>query len=112
VMQHYQDAIAICRAMGSPDFFMTFTCNPSWPEITDELIPGQRSEGRLDLTTRVFRIKLRQFLDDFKEKQILRKSLLVSLLNSNTCYLFIIYTLFILILVASFTELYVVELQK
>jgi len=28
MMQHYQDAIAI-RAMGPPDFFVTFTCNPN-----------------------------------------------------------------------------------
>jgi len=36
----------------------------------------------------------------------------VSLLNSNTHYLFIIYTSFILILIASFTEVYVIEIQK
>ena len=59
MMQHYQDAIAICRAMGPPDFFVTFTCNPSWPKIVNELIPGQRSEDRLNLITRVFKIKLR-----------------------------------------------------
>ena len=41
MMQHYQDAIAIYRAMGPPNFFITFTCNPSWPEITNELLPGQ-----------------------------------------------------------------------
>jgi len=58
MMQHYQDIIAICRAMGPPDFFVTFTCNPSWPEITNELLPGQRSEDCPDLITRVFKIKL------------------------------------------------------
>ena len=73
MMQHYQDAIAICHAMGPPDFFVTFTCNPSWPEITNELLPGQHLKDRPDLITRVFKIKLRQLLDDFKEKQILRK---------------------------------------
>ena len=73
MMQHYQDAIAICRAMGPPDFFVTFTCNPSWPKIAIELLPGQCSEDRPDLITRVFKIKLRQLLDDFKDKQILRR---------------------------------------
>jgi len=59
MMQHYQYAIAIYRALGPPDFFVTFTCNPGWPEITNELLPSQRSEDRPDLITRVFRIKLR-----------------------------------------------------
>jgi len=42
MMQHYQDAIAIYHALGPPDFFVTLTCNPSWPKITNELLPGQR----------------------------------------------------------------------
>ena len=57
--------------MGPPDFFLTFTCNPSWLEIANELLPGQQSKDRPDLITRVFKIKLGQLLDDFKEKQIL-----------------------------------------
>uniref|UniRef100_A0A453CCJ0 ATP-dependent DNA helicase n=1 Tax=Aegilops tauschii subsp. strangulata TaxID=200361 RepID=A0A453CCJ0_AEGTS len=28
-----QDAMAICRWAGYPDLFITFTCNPKWPEI-------------------------------------------------------------------------------
>jgi len=71
MMQHYQDAITICRAMWPLDFFMTLTCNPSWPKITNELLPGQRSEDRPDLIARVFRIKLRQLFDYFKQKKIL-----------------------------------------
>jgi len=74
MMQHYQDAIAMCRALGPPDFFVTFTCNPGWPEIVNELLLGQRSEDRPDLITRVFKIKLRQLLDDFKEKKNPRES--------------------------------------
>jgi len=58
MMQHYKDAIAICCVLGPPDFFVTFTCNPSWPEITNELLPSQCSEDRPDLIARVFRIKL------------------------------------------------------
>uniref|UniRef100_A0A0D3A952 ATP-dependent DNA helicase n=1 Tax=Brassica oleracea var. oleracea TaxID=109376 RepID=A0A0D3A952_BRAOL len=30
----YLDAMAICKHFGFPDFFITFTCNPKWPEIT------------------------------------------------------------------------------
>ena len=32
--QNYQDAMAICRKVGYPDLFITFTCNPKWSEIT------------------------------------------------------------------------------
>jgi len=71
MMQHYQDAITICHVMWPLDFFMTFTFNPSWPKITNELLPGQRSDDRPDLIARVFRIKLRQLFDDFKQKKIL-----------------------------------------
>jgi len=59
MMQHYQDVMAIYRAMGPPDFFVTFTCNSSWHEITNELLSDQRSEDHPDLIVRVFKIKLR-----------------------------------------------------
>lgn len=36
----YQDAMAIVREKGKPDLFVTFTCNPNWPEIVEELLPG------------------------------------------------------------------------
>ena len=37
--QLYQDAMAIVLQYGKPNFFITFTCNPRWQEITDELLP-------------------------------------------------------------------------
>ena len=40
------------------------------------------------------------------------ESLLVSLSNSNTRFIFIIYASFMLMLIASFTEVYVVKFQK
>lgn len=33
MQQNYQDCMAVCRNFGSPDLFITFTCNPKWPEI-------------------------------------------------------------------------------
>jgi len=47
-----------------------------------------------------------------RRNKYLAKSSLVSLLNSNIPYLFIIYTLFMLIRIASFAEVYVIEFQK
>ncbi|XP_071719195.1 uncharacterized protein [Rutidosis leptorrhynchoides] len=33
LQQNYLDAMAIVRAYGHPDLFITFTCNPKWQEI-------------------------------------------------------------------------------
>ena len=59
MVQHYQDAIAICRKMGFPDLLVTFTCNPNWSEIQQEvaLISNRRTEDIPDIHARVFRIK-------------------------------------------------------
>nr|XP_029148364.1 uncharacterized protein LOC112743237 [Arachis hypogaea] len=37
MIQNYQDAMAICKVVGYPDLFITFTCNPKWPEVEDFL---------------------------------------------------------------------------
>ncbi len=59
----YQDAMAIVREYGKPDLFVTFTCNPNWPEIVEELIPGQKAEDRPDIAARVFKMKLDKLID-------------------------------------------------
>jgi hypothetical protein len=69
--QNYQDAMAIVRKYGKPDYFITMTCNPKWPEITDNLEHGQTSEFRPDLVARVFKIKLQELLDDICKKHII-----------------------------------------
>lgn len=56
--QLFQDAMAIVRKLSKPDYFVTFTCNPNWPEITAQLLPGQTSSDRPDLVSRVYRQKL------------------------------------------------------
>jgi len=38
--QLLQDSLAICRACKKPDLFLTMTANGSWPEITENLLPG------------------------------------------------------------------------
>lgn len=71
MIQHYQDAMTICRTMGFPDLFVTFTCNPSWSEIQQEMarIPNQRTEDRPDILARVFRIKMKQLMRDMKKEK-------------------------------------------
>jgi|SRR5271170_2569731 len=53
--QLYQDSMAICRHYGRADFFITFTCNPKWDEITVNLPPGFSLTDRPDIVARVFR---------------------------------------------------------
>ncbi|XP_028058329.1 uncharacterized protein LOC114262174 [Camellia sinensis] len=75
MVQHYQDAIAICRKMGFPDLFVTFTCNPNWSEIQQEVarIPNRHTEDIPDILARVFRIKLKQLMAYFKNRKFFGK---------------------------------------
>ena len=73
MIQNYQDVVAICKHYGNPDLFITFTCNPKWPEITRALtmIPGQRPEDRPDIISRIFKMKLDDILATIKSGEIL-----------------------------------------
>ncbi|XP_028107811.1 uncharacterized protein LOC114306727 [Camellia sinensis] len=75
MVQHYQDAIAICRKMGFPDLFVIFTCNPNWLEIQQEVarILNRRTEDIPDILARVFRIKLKQLMAYFKNRKFFGK---------------------------------------
>nr|GEZ24267.1 putative PIF1 DNA helicase/replication protein A1-like protein [Tanacetum cinerariifolium] len=55
-MMHNQDAMALCRAYGNPDLFVTFTSNPNWPKILEMLtyFLGQKPHDRPEIGTRVF----------------------------------------------------------
>ena len=53
-----QDAMTYVRCHGRPDLFITFTCNPKWPEIGTQFMHGQKSQDRHDLLARVFRRKV------------------------------------------------------
>jgi hypothetical protein len=63
--------MAIVREFGKPDLFLTFTCNPKWKEIKDNLLPGQKSHDRTDIVARVFYIKMKCLLEDLKKNCIL-----------------------------------------
>jgi hypothetical protein len=41
VHSRFMDAMALVARYGRPDFFVNMTCNPYWPEITEQLLPGQ-----------------------------------------------------------------------
>ncbi|XP_021979692.1 uncharacterized protein LOC110875797 [Helianthus annuus] len=75
MIQNYQDAMALCRAFGNPDLFVTFTANPKWLEIEDmvSLIRGQKSHDRPQTISRVFKMKLNSLIEDIMKKQIFGK---------------------------------------
>ena len=66
----FQDAMAVVRRYGKPDLFITFTCNPAWREITENLKPGQKAEDRNDLVERVFQLKLDELENEILERGI------------------------------------------
>ncbi|XP_072025233.1 uncharacterized protein [Amphiura filiformis] len=69
----FQDAMAIVRHYGKPSLFVTFTCNPSWPEIKASLFQGERPSDRPDICVRVFNIKLEELLKDLRRGDVLGK---------------------------------------
>src|SRR5947208_17146203 len=73
MQQLYQDSMAIVREFGKPNLFITVTCNPTWPEITNEFLPNQKSSDRPDLVARVFKLKLKSITEDFFKKAVLGK---------------------------------------
>ncbi|CAJ2662431.1 unnamed protein product [Trifolium pratense] len=74
--QLYFDGMAISSKVGFPDLFITFTCNPNWPEIQRLLAPlRQKAHDRLDIVARVFKFKFDNLLPDLTKKGILGKVL-------------------------------------
>ncbi|CAN7029443.1 unnamed protein product, partial [Brassica rapa subsp. trilocularis] len=72
---NYLDAMAICRHFGFPDLFITFTCNPKWPEITRYLTQHNlNTEDRPEIISRVFKMKLDSLMTDLTDNEILGKT--------------------------------------
>jgi len=74
-VQSYQDSMAIVRRFGKPDFFITVTCNPKWPEIQRCLSPNETASDRPDIVARVFQLKLKAIQEDLYKNNILGKVL-------------------------------------
>ncbi|XP_028095034.1 uncharacterized protein LOC114295050 [Camellia sinensis] len=73
--QRYQDAMALVQKYEKPDLFLTMTCNPNWPEIKAELLPGQSPHDRPNLLTRIFHSKFDEMKTDILTKHVLGKVL-------------------------------------
>ncbi|GKB12956.1 helicase [Tanacetum coccineum] len=70
------DAMALCRAYGNPDLFITFTSNPKWPEIAKMLayFPGQKAHDRPKVRAHIFKLKLTELLDALTKKHVFGQS--------------------------------------
>lgn len=72
MQQIYQDCLAVCRKLGHPDLFITFTCNPKWPEIGNLVhkIRNSNASVRPDIISRVFKIKVDLLIEDLTKNNI------------------------------------------
>ncbi len=73
MQQNYQDAMAIVSKHGKPDIFLTYTSNPTLPEIKENLFPKQQPCDRPDIVGRVYNLHLKQLIDDIMKKHIFGK---------------------------------------
>jgi hypothetical protein len=70
--QLYFDGMAISSKLGFPDLFITFTCNPNWPEIQREVSKDNlKTHDRPNIVSRVFKIKLQNLMKDLTRKHVL-----------------------------------------
>lgn len=65
------DAMSIFAKFGPPDLFITFTANPKWREIAENLRQGEKPIDRPDLVSRVYNLKLRSILQDLTVNGVL-----------------------------------------
>ncbi|XP_013665093.3 uncharacterized protein LOC106369492 [Brassica napus] len=73
--QMYLDAMTICKYFGFPSLFITFTCNPKWPELERYMQKfNLKAEDRPELCCRLFKIKLDRLMDDLTKKYLLGKT--------------------------------------
>ncbi|XP_076903118.1 uncharacterized protein LOC143558087 [Bidens hawaiensis] len=74
MMQNYLDAMCLCRWYGYPDFFLTITCNPGWPEVKRFLKDTNlNSEDMPDILCRIFKMKLDSMIKLLKDKALFGK---------------------------------------
>ncbi|XP_050675973.1 uncharacterized protein LOC126972914 [Leptidea sinapis] len=72
--EYTQDAFVYVRTHGRPDLFVTFTCNPAWPEIVNQLMPGQSAIDRHDVVARIFRLKVKKLMDVINKGRVFREA--------------------------------------
>ena len=71
--QKYQDAMSVVTEEGPPDLFVTFTANPKWPEIVNNINEYETTADRPDIVARVFNAKKKVFREDILKNEIFGK---------------------------------------
>ena len=66
----YLDVLSLVQRFRKFDIFLTMTCNPKWKEIQDELKQNLTPQDRPDVTSRIFRAKLKDLKDQLFKKDI------------------------------------------
>ena len=56
--RRYLDAIALVQRFGKPYISLTMTCNPRWPDIMQELNPGEKAHNRPYLVVKSIQSKI------------------------------------------------------
>ncbi|KAL3081942.1 hypothetical protein niasHS_011916 [Heterodera schachtii] len=69
----YADLMTMVRHLGAPTWFVTFTGNPKWPEISEALRGRQNYVHRPDIVCRIFMDKATEFIKDVTERCVLGK---------------------------------------
>ena len=67
----FLNAINAANAHGAGTLLVTMTTNPDWPEIKENLAPGETARDRPDLVARVFHKKWKQLKDDLTKHHVL-----------------------------------------
>jgi Helitron helicase-like domain at N-terminus len=70
MQQAYLDAMAIVGKWGQPDLFVTFTFNPEWKELKENIPEYDDPRYRPDIEARVYKLKLAEMLNDIKNRHI------------------------------------------
>lgn len=117
MVQLYFDAMAISSVVGFPDIFITFTCNPKWPEITRELEKyNLKPQDRPDIISRVFKIKFDELIKDLTKRHILGKVLTCKLFITKYHQKLFLYPIllynYLSLCFILFTYMYTIEFQK
>ena len=73
IFQNFLDAISIVQHFGKPSFFVTNTCNPSWPKIVNNIGVGETSNFRPDIMVLAFKSKLKELIEDLIQKNVFGK---------------------------------------
>jgi hypothetical protein len=62
------DSLALARTYGPPSLFITMTCNPDWPEIVAQLLPGQHATDSPVVVARAFKNRLHRLFHILRTK--------------------------------------------